>query len=263
MVLSLPDEVPHPGRRHQHLARHDPPLAVVGGDERLGDDALQGVCQLRADLVLLVRREDIYDPVDGLRGVLGMQRPEDEVPGLRRSYGERDGLEVAHLAYEYHVGVLPQDVLESLGETLSILVDLALVDDALLVFVKELYRVLNAHDVLVPSSIDLVDHGGEAGRFAAPRRARDQDKPARLLRKALYSLRQPESADAHYLAGDGTESSAQSAPLEVDVDPEAGASRQRVAEVELPLVLQALALVVGEEVVDQVTRRVGRQRRII
>src|SRR5215207_4189958 len=116
MVLPFPDEVPHPWRRHQHLARHDTPLAVVGGDERLGDDALQGVCELRADLVLLVRREDVYDPVDGLRGILGVQRAEDEMPSLRRSHSERDGLEVAHLAYEYHVGVLPQDMLESLGE---------------------------------------------------------------------------------------------------------------------------------------------------
>src|SRR5215208_2007008 len=135
MVLPLPDKIPHPWRRHQHLARHDPTLAVVGGDEHLGDDALQGVCELRTDLVLLVRWEDVYDPVDGLRGVLGVQRPEDEVPGLRRCYGERDGLEVAHLAYEYHVWVLPQNVLEGLGEALGVLVDLALVNDALLVFV--------------------------------------------------------------------------------------------------------------------------------
>src|ERR671912_1326653 len=263
MVLSLPDEVPHPGCRHQHLARHDPPLAVVGGDERLGDDALQGVRELRADLVLLVRREDVYDPVDGLRGVLGVQRPEDEVAGLRRRYGERDGLEVAHLAYEYHVGVLPQDVLEGLGKALGVLVDLTLVDDALLVFVQELYGVLNAHDVLVPSSIDLVDHGGEGGRFAASRRACNKDEPTRLLGKFLYGLWQPELADALYLAGDGTESRANSSPLEVDVDPEAGATGQCVAEVELPLVLQSLALVVGEEVVDQVACRVGRQGWII
>src|SRR5215211_9260340 len=111
MVLSLPDEVPHPWRRHQHLAGHDPSLAVVGGDERLGDDALQGVCQLRTDLMLLVRREDVYDPVNCLRGILGVQRPEDEMPGLRCRYGERDGLEVAHLAYEYHVRVLPKHML--------------------------------------------------------------------------------------------------------------------------------------------------------
>src|SRR5829696_6375616 len=194
MVLPFPDEVPHPWSWHQHLTRHDPPLAVLCGDERLGDDALQGDCQLCTDLVLLVRREYVYDPVDCLRGVLGVQRPEDEVPGLRRRYGQRDGLEVAHLSYEYHVGVLPQDMLESLGKALGILVDLALVDDALLVLVQDLYRVLNAHDVLVPGLVDLVDHGGEGGRFATPRRARNKDEPARLLGKVLYSLWQPELA---------------------------------------------------------------------
>src|SRR5215204_3137507 len=194
MVLSLPDEVPHPGRRHQHFASHDPPLAVVGGDERLGDDALQGVCELRTDLVLLVRREDVYDPVDGLRGILGVKRPEDEVPGLRRRNGERDSFEVAHLAYEYHVGVLPQDVFESLGEAPGVLVDLALVDDALLVLVQELYRVLHAHDVLVPGAVDLVDHGGEGGRFTTPCRTRYENEPARLLGEALHSFWQPELA---------------------------------------------------------------------
>src|SRR5215213_2723169 len=263
MVLPFPDEVPHPWRRHQHLARHDTPLAVVGGDERLGDDALQGVCELRADLVLLVRREDVYDPVDGLRGILGVQRAEDEMPSLRRSHSERDGLEVTHLAYEYHVGVLPQDMLESLGEALGVLVDLALVDDALLVLVQELYGILHAHDALVPGAVDLVDHGGEGGRFPAACRACNQDEPARLLGEFFDSTWQPEFTYALYLAWDGTESRANSASLKVDVDPEAGAAWQRVGKVELPLVLQALALVVGEEVVDQVARRVGRQGRII
>src|SRR5215208_3964470 len=216
-----------------------------------------------ADLVLLVRREDVYDPVDGLRGILGVQRAEDEMPSLRRSHSERDGLEVAHLAYEYHVGVLPQDMLESLGEAPCILVDLALVDNALLVFVQKLYGVLNAHDVLVPGLVDLVDHRSESGRFPASCRACNKDETARFLGKVFDNLWQPEFTDALYLAGDSTESSAKGAPLEVDVDPEAGGARQRVAEVELPLVLQALALVVGEEIVDHVTRRIGRQGRII
>src|SRR5215208_5603063 len=161
--------------------------------------------------MLLVRREDVYDPVNSLRSILGVQRPEDEVPGLCRRYGERDGLEIAHLPYEYHVGVLPQDMLESLGEALGVLVDLALVDDALLVFVQELYGVLNAHDVLVPGLVDLVDHGGEGGRFSAPCGACDEYKPARLFCKTLYGLWQPELTDALYLAGNGTESRANSA----------------------------------------------------
>src|SRR5215218_7429658 len=175
-----------------------------------------------------MRREDVNNPVDCLRGVLGVQRPENEVAGLRRRYGERDGLEVTHLAHEYHVGVLSQDMLESLGKALSILVDLALVNNALLVFVQELYGILHAHDVLVPGLVDLVDHGGEGGRFAATCRARNKYEPARLICKALDGLRQSKLADALYLAGDSTESRANSAPLEVDVDPESSAAWQRV-----------------------------------
>src|ERR671921_2671479 len=96
-------------------------------------------------------------------------------------------------------------MLQRLGKALGVLVDLALVDDALLVLVQELYGVLHAHDVLVPGAVDLVDHTGESGRFAAPRRTRDQDEPARLLGEVLDSTRQPELADALYLARDGTE----------------------------------------------------------
>jgi hypothetical protein len=57
--------------------------------------------------------------------------------------------------------VRPEDVLEGLGETFGVLIDLALVDDALLVVVEELYGVLHAHDVLVLGLVDLVDHRRE------------------------------------------------------------------------------------------------------
>ena len=40
---------------------------------------LESVGELRLDLVLLVRREDVYDPVYGLRRVLGVEGPEHEV----------------------------------------------------------------------------------------------------------------------------------------------------------------------------------------
>jgi hypothetical protein len=65
-----------------------------------------------------------------------------------------------------------------------------------LVFVQKHYRVLDAHNVLVAFLIDLVDHRGKCGRLATPSRARDQDKPAGLLRHLLYSLGQPELTEA-------------------------------------------------------------------
>src|SRR5215207_1480296 len=110
------------------------------------------------------------------------------MPRLRRCNRERDGLEVAHLADEYHVWVLPQYVFQRLGEALCVLVDLALVDDALLMAVEELYRVFDAHDVLISGLVDPVDHGGQGGRFAAPRRPRHQYKTPWLLGQIFDGL---------------------------------------------------------------------------
>ncbi len=81
--------------------------------------------------------------------------------------------------------------------------------------------------------------------------------------RSCNGLRQPELLMLLISLGTVRKAAPRRTLLEVDVDPEAGAVGQRVAEVELPLVLQALALVVGEDVVDHVARRVGRQGGII
>ena len=125
-------------------------LAVGGGQQLLGHDALERDRQLHAHLLLLVGREDVDDAVDGLRRVLGVQGGEHEVAGLGRGQRGRDRLEVAHLADEDHVGVLAQGGLEAEREALRVGAELALVDDAALVLVQELDRVLDRQDVLVP-----------------------------------------------------------------------------------------------------------------
>ena len=124
------------------------PLPLARLDERLADDALQGGGELRAHLVLLVRREDVDDAVDGLRRILRVQGGEDEVAGLGGGQRDRDGLEVAELTDEDDVGVLAQHVLERGAEAVRVVADLALVDDRLLVRVHELDRVLDRHDVV-------------------------------------------------------------------------------------------------------------------
>src|SRR5207244_6654091 len=55
--------------------------------------ALERDRQLHAHLVLLVGGEDVDDAVDRLRRALRVQRREDEVAGLGRGQGGRDGLE--------------------------------------------------------------------------------------------------------------------------------------------------------------------------
>ena len=92
--------------------------------------------------------EDVDDPVDGLGGVLRVQGGEDQVAGLGGGQRHGDRLEVTHLADQDDVRVLAQHVLERVGERVRVLADLALVDQALLVPVQELDRVLDGHDVV-------------------------------------------------------------------------------------------------------------------
>ena len=135
--------------------------------------------ELGAHLLLLVRREDVDDAVDGLGGVLRVQGGEDEVTGLGGGQGDRDRLEVAHLTDEDDVGVLAQHVLEGVRERLGVLADLALVDQASLVAVQELDRVLDRHDVVVAAAVGQVDQRRERRRLARTGRTGDEHEAAR------------------------------------------------------------------------------------
>ena len=114
-----------------------------------------------------------------------MQRAEREVTGLGDGERGLDGLEVPELTDEHDVRVLTQDRLERLLEALRVGADLALVDDAVLVLVKELDGIFDGDDVAVIVDVDLVDHGSERGRLARAGRAGDEDEAAWLLRQAF------------------------------------------------------------------------------
>jgi len=72
-------------------------------------DPDKDVGQLHAYLVLLVGRENVDDPVDGSRRVLGVQRCQHKVARFSRGDGRRDGLQVAHFPDHDHVRILPEN----------------------------------------------------------------------------------------------------------------------------------------------------------
>ena len=133
MGLALADQVAHRRGRDEHLGGDAAALAVGGGQQLLGDDALERDRELHANLVLLGGREHVDDAVDGLRRVLRVQRGEHEVAGLGGGQRGGDRLEVAHLAHEDHVRVLAQRGLQAEREALRVGAQLALVHDAVLV----------------------------------------------------------------------------------------------------------------------------------
>ena len=82
----------------------------------------------------------------------------------------------------------------------------------------------------------------------------DEHEAARLAGELGEHRRQPERLEALDLGRDVAEGGADRAALEEDVDAEAGDAGDRVGEVELLLVLEALALGVVEQRVDDLAR---------
>ena len=261
--LALADLIADRGRGDQDLARGAAAGAVGGRDERLGDDALERNRQLHADLALLVGREDVDDAVDRLRGILGVERGEHQVPGLRRGDRGPDRLEVAHLADEDHVGVLAQRGTQGGGERGRVRSQLALVDQAVPVPVEELDRVLDRDDVVVPAGVDLVDQRRQRRRLARARRPGEQHQPARLARELVHDRRQAQLVDRGDLGRDQAERGAERGTLEVRVDPEPRPSGDRVGEVDLPVGLEPLALAAREDRVDDLPRLGRVERRVV
>src|SRR5579884_1083406 len=188
--LRLADQVAHRIVRQQDLECGDAPRAVGGGKKRLRDDRLQRAGDHDAHLLLLLGREDVDDAVDRRRRTLRVQRAEHEVARLRSSERGRDRLEVAHLADENHVGVLAERRLQRVRKARRVRTDLALVDDAALVAVHELDRILDGEDVLRAIAIDLVDHRCERRRLTGAGGPGDENETARILRETVQDVRE-------------------------------------------------------------------------
>ena len=179
-------------RVHDHHldGRHAPP--VDARQQPLADDAAQHAGEDRADHFLLLGREELDDASARLGRVDGVERRENQVARLGGLQSDLRRLGVAELADEDHVGVLAQRAPQRLAERRGVEPDLALADDAALLLVDDLDRILDRQDVVAPRAVDVVDHRGERCRLARAGRARDEHETARLVREALDARRQAE-----------------------------------------------------------------------
>ena len=191
-----------------------------------------------------------------------MQRRERQVARLGDPEGRLDRLEVAHFADQHDVGVLAQHGAQGVREGVRVGVELALVDEALLVAVKELDRVLDRHDVELLLAVDLVDHRRLRRRLARARRPADEDQAARLVAEELDDRRQTQLLEAEDLVGNLPVDAADRAALHEVVGPEAGQALDAEREVELEVLLEAVLLGVGQNRVGELLGLGDRQRRV-
>jgi hypothetical protein len=143
------------------------------------------------------------------------------------------------------------------------IVSRSLVDDALLVLVEILDRVLDRHDVRAALGVDIVDHRGERRRFPLTGRPRHQRKAARLPRQVLQRRRQVEGLDRGDGHGDDPGRDPDGAALPVDVHAEASQTRHPIREVEFPKLLELLLLERVEHAVPELEGVLGRQHLVL
>ena len=221
------------------LERADTPTGDAR-EEALADDAAQDSGEDRADLLLLDPREELDDAGDRLRGVHGVHGREDEVARLGRLHGGLGRLGVAELSDQDHVGVLAQRTPERLRERVGVEADLALVDDAAVVGVQELDRVLDRDDVLAAGAIDVVDERRKGRRLPRAGRAGDEYEAAPLLAQLADSLGQAQLLEVGHLGGDDSKGEGRRSALFEAVHAEACEVGRHVRGVELALLAEQL-----------------------
>ena len=152
------------------------------------------VGKLRANLFLLVGREDVDDAVDrAVRRSMVCSVPNTMWPVSAARDGRFDRFQVAHFADQDHVRVLPQRAANRLGERRHVDADLALVDRRLLVLVLKLDRVFDRDDVMVDVLVEVVDHAGQRWCvLPEPVGPVTRNSPRGRMIRLLTDWRQPE-----------------------------------------------------------------------
>ncbi len=92
------------------------------------------------------------------------------MPRLRRRDGERDRLQVAHLAYHNHVRIFAQCPAQGRAEGARVRKHFALRNVAIFRLENVFDRVLKRDDMLAPLHIYLLDHRRQRRRFATANR---------------------------------------------------------------------------------------------
>src|SRR5262249_41958326 len=186
-----------------------------------------------------------------------------EVAGFWDRERGLDGLPVAHLADQDHVGILSQHLAERLREAGRVAGDLTLGDETAPGFVQELDGILERHDVPMAQAVHMVDERSEGRALAAARGATDQHEASWQTGEGRDHRWKSQAVERGRRGGNGAEGSGDAATREIEVGPEAPESGYRDGEVELALALEPAALRLGEHAGAQRTRLRACQRRMI
>ena len=223
------------------------PAAGNTRDEPLGENAREACGELQTYLVLLTGRKRVDDAVDGLRGVVGVQCRQDEVPGFRGGYRRRHGLRAAHFSDQEHVHILAESGKQRGGEIFRVDADLALVDERLLGLKNVLDGVFYRDDVFHALDVDELNERRQCRRLPLPYRPHDQKESLLFPCEGREDVGKVEVFDAQNLFGDETQYDTDRPALDKSVPAKTEQIRALIGKIQL-LVLFELC---NERGIDQ------------
>src|SRR5436190_5355026 len=200
--LALEDQVGNERGVEHDLDRGAAAPAFLQGDEALRNEPPQIERQVHQQLLAALLGEEVDDAVQGLVGAVRVQRRKAQVPGLGEGDRVIHRFAVADLADQDDVGRLAQGVLERGLPVHGVDADFALGDEAALVRVGELDRVLDGDDVAVGVLVAVADHRRERGGFARTRGPHHDHQAALGHDHVLQHGREAEVLDPGYGGGD-------------------------------------------------------------
>ncbi len=247
MDLAFADEISDGAVGEEQFVGEHSAVAVDGGEEVLGDDALEGVGQLEDDLFLHGALEDADEAFEGVGDAGGVEGGEDEVAGFGGGEGGGDGLVVADFADHDDIGVLAEDMEEGAVEGADVGEDLLLDDDGLFVGVHELDGVLDGDDLAAALGVDEVDHVIEGGGLSGPGGAGDEDEAVGFEGEFVDFLGQAEEIAGGDSFAAEAEAHFREAVVAVERGADAAGDLVADGDAQLPVLLELPALVFVEQ----------------
>ena len=257
--LAFPDQRPDGVGSDHDLLGGTTPLPALLAQEDLRDHSFDGLGEHGPDLLLLVRREDVDDAVDGFGRRVRVQRTEHQVARFGSRDTQLDGLPVAHLSNQDDVQIFPKRRPQCVREALRVGADLTLVDQALLVGMHELDGVLDGEDMVCTGLVDEVHHGRQRGALPRPRGTGDEHQALGEHAHLPDGVPEAQLIGRQDIGGDGTHDRADPVLLIEDIDPEARDPWNLVGEVEVHLVEEPHPPVLFHDLEDELLHVLGRE----
>ena len=156
-------------------------------DQSLGDDRIDALSDVFGDLLPHVFGEHGHDSLHGLHGIRGMHGGKDKVPRHGGGDGGLHGFHVPHFAYDDDVRVFPQGAAQGFGKHSSG-GQFPLGEPAEIVVEEVFDGIFQRQDMAAGGVVDVIEHGGKRGGFAAPGGTCDKNQSPPCLTKPFQKL---------------------------------------------------------------------------